>query len=115
MALSSSLSRLQVMVAMARVLRGIPNENIVFLQYPVLDADPEKKPGRVIPHPTLAQVLLERLQADEPFTLAAGSLGFGSTNLEGTEDIAPPTAQELEVLEGLVGQTAGDETCTVPR
>jgi LCP family protein required for cell wall assembly len=115
MVLSTSLGSVDVMVAMARALRGIPNENIIFLQYPVLDADPEKYPGRVIPHPVLAPAVLKRLQADEPFTLAAGSLGFGSTNLEGTEDIAPPTAQELEVLEGLVGQTAGDKTCAVPR
>jgi LCP family protein required for cell wall assembly len=112
MALSSSLSRLDVMVAMARVLRGIPNENIVFLQYPVLDADPEKNPGRVIPHPTLAQAVLERLQTDQPFTLAAGSLGFGST-LDG--DGVVSETEGLEVLDGLVGQTAGDETCTVPR
>jgi LCP family protein required for cell wall assembly len=115
MVLSTSLGSVDVMVAMARALRGIPNENIIFLQYPVLDADPEKYPGRVVPHPVLAQAVLERLQADEPFTLAAGALGLGSTNLEGVEGIAPPSAQELEVLEGLVGQTAGDKTCAVPR
>jgi len=112
MVLSTSLRSIDVMVAMARVLQGIPNENIIFLQFPVLDADPEKNPGRVIPHPTLAQAVLARLQKDQPFTLAAGSLGFGST-LEG--DGVVSETEGLEVLDGLVGQTAGDETCTVPR
>lgn len=44
MVLSTSLGSLDVMVAMARALRGIPNDNIVFIQYPVLDADPELYP-----------------------------------------------------------------------
>jgi len=55
------------------------------------------------------------LQVDEAFTVGEGSLGFGSTDagtsLGGTEeDGAGP-----EELDGLVGQTAGDETCAVPR
>jgi hypothetical protein len=29
--------------------------------------------------------------------------------------VQPPTPEEVEILEGLVGQTAGDETCAVPR
>jgi len=115
MLLSTTLASADVMVAMARTLRGIPNENIVFLQYPVLDADPDKYPGRVVPHPSLGPALLARLQADEPFTLAADSLGFGSTTPEGGVDSGLPTLGQPEVLEGLVGQTAGDETCAVPR
>jgi hypothetical protein len=114
MVLSTSLNRLDVMVSMARALRGIPNENIIFIQYPVLDADPELYPGRVIPHPDLARVVAERLATDEPFTLAEGSLGFGSTT-DGNALGRTPTAEEIEILEGLVGQTAGDETCAVPR
>jgi hypothetical protein len=114
MVLSTSLNRLDVMVSMARALRGIPNENIIFIQYPVLDADPEFYPGRVIPHPDLARVVAERLATDEPFTLAEGSLGFGSTT-DGSAGGRAPTPEEIEILEGLVGQTAGDETCAVPR
>jgi LCP family protein required for cell wall assembly len=114
MVLSTSLNRLDVMVSMARALRGVPNENIIFIQYPVLDADPELYPGRVIPHPDLARVVAERLATDEPFTLAEGSLGFGSTT-DGSAGARAPTPEEIEILEGLVGQTAGDETCAVPR
>ena len=115
MVLSTSLSRLDVMVSMARALRGVPNENIIFLQYPVLDADPELYPGRVIPHPDLGRVVAERLATDEPFTLADDSLGFGSTTDGNASGNQAPTPEEIEVLEGLVGQTAGDETCAVPR
>jgi LCP family protein required for cell wall assembly len=114
MVLSTTLNRLDVMVAMARALRGIPNENIIFLQYPVLDADPELYPGRVIPHPDLARVVAERLATDEPFALAEGSLGFGST-IDGSGSERAPTPEEIDVLEGLVGQSAGEETCAVPR
>jgi LCP family protein required for cell wall assembly len=115
MVLSTSLNRIDVMVSMARALRGVPNENIIFIQYPVLEADPELYPGRVIPHPDLGRVVVERLAADEPFTLAEGSLGFGSTTDGNAGEDQTPTPEEIEVVEGLVGQTAEDETCAVPR
>jgi LCP family protein required for cell wall assembly len=115
MVLSTSLNRIDVMVSMARALRGVPNENIIFIQYPVLEADPELYPGRVIPHPDLGRVVIDRLATDEPFTLAEGSLGFGSTTDGNAGEGQTPTPEEIEVVEGLVGQTAGDETCAVPR
>ena len=76
MVLSTSLGSVDVMVAMARALRGIPNEDIVFIQYPVIDADPELYPGRVVPNESLAADVIARLQADESFTVAAGSSGI---------------------------------------
>ena len=112
MVLSTSLASVDVMVAMARALRGIPNDNIVFIQYPVVDADPELYPGRVIPNEVLASEVVERLQVDESFTVGEGSLGFGSTDAETQGEAGTPGVEELE---GLVGQTAGDETCAVPR
>lgn len=114
MVLSTSLGSVDVMVAMARALRGVPNENILFIQYPVIDADAATYPGRVIPHPTLAAVIDERLKSDEPFALGAGSLGFGST-IDAEAGALVPSPGDIEVLEGLVGQSAGDETCAVPR
>lgn len=114
MVLSTSLGSLDVMVAMARAFRGIPNSNIVFIQYPVLDADPELHPGRVIPHPELAEDVAERLQLDEEFTVSAGSEGLGSTSSD-ADTLSEDPGQVANVVEGLVGQTARDETCTVSR
>jgi LCP family protein required for cell wall assembly len=115
MVLSTSLGSVDVMVAMARALRGIPNEDIVFIQYPVIDADPSLYPGRVEANEPLAAGVVARLQADEPFTVAAASSGSGSTaaDSEGAQrqDLGP----QADALAGLVGQTAADETCTVPR
>ncbi|MDA7814942.1 LCP family protein [Pontimonas sp.] len=115
MVLSTSLGSVDVMVAMARALRGIPNEDIVFIQYPVLDADPELYPGRVVPNESLAAQVSAKLQADESFTVAADSSGYGSTQADGAATEEPAEATDSAVVEGLVGQTAGDETCTVPR
>ena len=115
MVLSTSLGSLDVMVAMARALRGIPDENILFIQYPVLDADPELYAGRVIPNEVLATEVVERLQVDEAFTVGEGALGFGSTDAETPGEVGDPGVPSAEELQGLVGQTAGDETCAVPR
>ena len=115
MVLSTSLASVDVMVAMARALRGIPNENIVFIQYPVLDADPELYPGRVVPNDILATEVVERLQVDEAFTVGEGSLGFGSTDAETSSGGTDEEGTGPDELDGLVGQTAGDETCAVPR
>ncbi|MEX2441601.1 MAG: LCP family protein [Pontimonas sp.] len=169
MVLSSSLGSLDVMVSMARALRNIPNENIVFIQFPVLDA-PEGYSGKVIPDLSLSQTVLAKVQLDEPYLLAEGSGGRGSEDApakEGEQPETPTSASDdegntadllaeaeaadtggnsgdtgeettadesggtgdtsaeeaeqqsdqpvtqAEVLEGLVGQTAGDVTCAV--
>lgn len=77
MVLSSSLGSLDVMVSMAQALRNIPNQNIVFIQYPVLDA-PADYPGKVIPDPVLATEVMLRVQEDVLYTLAEDSSGRGS-------------------------------------
>lgn len=163
MVLSSSLGSLDVMVSMARALRNIPNENIVFIQFPVLDA-PEGYSGKVVPDWNLAEQVLDKIQRDVPYLLADNSTGRGSEDAPVTEaesepapteqaqsdqsasesetatsesDTASPSGgdqpaepstdnpaedaepineepvTQAEVLEGLVGQTAGDVTCAV--
>lgn len=114
MTFSTSLGNLDVMVTMARALRGIPSEAIVFIRYPVLDADPARYPGRVVAHPELAKEVSERLQDGEAFTVSPGSQGAGSKSA-GLGRTLSESEGSAEVLEGLVGQTAAEETCTVPR
>ena len=97
MVLSSSLGSVDVMVSMALALRNIPPENIVFVQFPVLDA-PEPYSGRVIPDWRLANVVLDKIKADEPFSLEEGSDGRGSVVVDPPpgQDAAPAPAPEPE-------------------
>jgi len=93
MVLSSSLGSVDVMVSMALALRNIPPENIVFIQFPVLDA-PEPYSGRVIPDWRLANIVLDKIKADEPFILEDGSDGRGAVivDLPPSEDATPAPA-----------------------
>jgi LCP family protein required for cell wall assembly len=86
MVLSSSLGSVDVMVSMALALRNIPPENIVFIQFPVLDA-PEPYAGRVIPDWRLANIVLDKIKADLAFVLEEGSDGRGSVVVD------PPPSQ----------------------
>jgi LCP family protein required for cell wall assembly len=87
MVLSSSLGSIDVMVSMALALRNIPPENIVFVQFPVLDA-PEPYAGKVIPDWRLANIVLDKIKADQPFSLEEGSDGRGSVVVD------PPPSQD---------------------
>ena len=95
MVLSSSLGSLDVMVSMAQALRNIPDENIVFVQFPVLDA-PEGFSGKVVPDWNLAESLLEKVRNDEPYVLGDNSIGRGSREApaEDTTTEADATAQD---------------------
>ena len=107
MVLSSSLGSLDVMVSMARALRNIPNENIVFIQFPVLDA-PEAYPGKVIPDPTLSEQILAKIQLDEPYSLAEDSGGRGSESAPIEEAPEPDTEQAAPAPEEPSTDTPAD-------
>ena len=81
----------------------------------MLDEETKLYPARVIPNEVLATEVVERLQVDDAFTVGEGSLGFGSTDAENNCDAGGSGIPSAEELKGLVGQTAGDETCAVPR
>jgi LCP family protein required for cell wall assembly len=114
MVLSSSLGSLDVMVSMARALRNIPNENIVFIQFPVLDA-PEGYSGKVIPDPSLSETVLAKIQLDEPYLLAEGSGGRGSEDapaVEGDETDATTSTPDAEDNTG--DQPVADDGAETP-
>jgi len=96
MVLSSSLGSLDVMVSMALALRNIPPENIVFIQFPVLDA-PEGYSGKVVPDWRLANQVLDKIKADEQFSLADGSGGRGSVQVEPPPNQTAPSDPAPEV------------------
>jgi len=116
MVLSSSLGSLDVMVSMAQALRNIPDENIVFVQFPVLDA-PEGYSGKVVPDWNLAETLLTKVQNDEPYVLGDNSIGRGSreapaddttTDQATTDAAADDTAAATDAAAG--DQAATDST-----
>jgi LCP family protein required for cell wall assembly len=129
---SKSLASADAMVSLALTLKDVDLSNMVFVQYPTAE-DPDDV-NRVIPDATLAGELFAKVIADQPFTLAADSTSPGSTVV--ADPGAPPTAPDAgtevpeagaapetgapataapsvspEVIEGLKGQTAAQETC----
>lgn len=129
--LSQSLANLTTMASMALTLKDLDLEKLVFVQYPNLP-DPDNR-YKIIPNRELANRLIEKIQADQPFALDQSALGAEVTidpNAPITEaplpdaavdapppaeTVAPtnPTVGAPEILEGLRGQTANQQTCSV--
>jgi LCP family protein required for cell wall assembly len=124
--LSTSLKSLDSMVSLALTMKDVDLNNIVFVQYPTAEAYDD--PNKVVPQQELADALFAKVVADQPFTLADGSTGTGSTVVEDPAAEAPvpdpavteaapgdPAVTEVptgpEVIEGLTGQTAAEQTC----
>ncbi len=117
MTLSNSLSNLDTMVAMALVLKDIPRENIMFVQYPSTTGLGGVYAGKVAPLPDLADALFSAIINDAPFRLDKDSTGVGSeieaTDVESEiEDKAEQTGSG-EILSGIKGQSAAQNTCSV--
>ena len=130
MILSSSLSP-NTMVSMALVLKDIPLENIVMVQYP--SGASSYDPNRVVPISSQADELFAAIESDTLFV--PEKTGNGSTVVGGSSAPATPTETPTtdpsapvdpsapatspsapagpEVISGLSGQTAAQETCSV--
>ena len=77
MTLSSGLSNLNTMVAMALVLKNIPLNRITFVQYPSTTGVGGIYAGKVAPIVPDAKALFAKIKADEAFILDSGT-GRGS-------------------------------------
>ncbi|MFC6356522.1 LCP family protein [Luethyella okanaganae] len=122
MTLSNSLQNIDNMVSIAMALKGIPLEQVVFVQYPTGSTE-----GGVLPREADARALFTALSADQPIRLS-GDTGGGSTadpnavvspvdavvDPNATPDpnatAVPPTTTVLP--ETVKGQTAGQYTCS---
>ncbi len=137
MSLSSSLASIDTMVSMALVLKDIPTENITFVQYPATTGVGGVYANKAAPIERLAEALFEKIRNDESFLLEADATGNGSTLAEPAEPTPAPSPSETataapapsasptvppvpgetpaapEVLEGVLGQTAAQQTCSV--
>ena len=111
--LSHGLGNLNTMVAMAQVLKKLPLDRVLFVQYPGVTGQDGVYLGKVKPVASVANALFAKIKADEPFVLAQGNTGAGSV----ADPNAPtppeaPTTEGLPVLQGLKGQSAADYTCS---
>ncbi|WP_345800506.1 LCP family protein [Microbacterium sp. AZCO] len=125
---SQSLTNPLTLVQIALAVKNVPFDEIVFVQYPVID-DPAD-PNRVVPNKSAADALLAALAANQPLQLT-GDLSqgngvvaedSGSTPAEtpaaeptpaATDAATPaPTQTAAELPSSIAGQTAAQNTCS---
>ncbi len=92
MTLSSSLTDLNTMVAIATALKDVELEKMTFLQVPSHGGLPAPYSGRVAPNYEQANLLFEKLQNDEPLILAEANTGSGAVVQGGETATASPSA-----------------------
>lgn len=130
MTLSNSMTNVTTLVSMASVFRNMSLDRITFVQYPSTTGVGGVYEGKVAPIKSVAEELMEKLQNDEPVIPA--ETGRGSVDAEPTEPVEPvapsdpatpevpvdPSAPadpaapvEPEPIEGLLGQSAAQNTC----
>ena len=84
MKLSESLTDINVMVALAGALKDIDLNKITFLQVPSRGGLPAPYSGRVMPVYEQANILFEKISADQPLILAAANTGSGAVIKDGS-------------------------------
>jgi LCP family protein required for cell wall assembly len=122
MQLSTSLSSLDTMAAMALAVKDIPLANMVFVSYPA-GATEMNGVGGVAPRKADAKVLMDAIAADLP-VVVTGDPGGGvvpgedvvEQAPEPTSSAAPTIAPEgptvVELPSSIQGQAATQQTCT---
>ena len=130
MTLSQNFGRVDILVSIALVLKDIPLENIVMVQYPSTTGvtTPSYYAGKVAPLQAQADALFAALQADTPIALDGDSLDSnhsGSTldpnaptatatpTAEPTESATATPTTEPVTVSGVKGQSADQYTCAV--
>lgn len=109
---SNSLRNLNTMVSMAQVLKNIPLENVLFVQFPGVTGQGGVYSGKVAPVTSIANELFTKIRADEPFTVAKDNTGRGSVTDPNAPAPTPAPGSDLTIIKGLLGQTAADYTCS---
>lgn len=113
--LSTSLAHPDTMVSMALALKDIDLSRLVFVQYPGTTDNPNF-PGKVVPSQDLADAMFAKILADEPFALTADEPDpadpAAPVDPEAPVDAEAPVVEAgPEVIDGLTGRTAEDESC----
>ena len=142
--LSENFTQLDTLVQVALVLKSIPLENIVFVQYPGKTGGTGIYAGKVQPQTSIANALFTAIKADQPIGLDANALkdahGGSTLDTNAPTAAATPTATPTKkgstsatpsatatlpgeaattpaatVISGLKGQSAATYTCSVGR
>jgi LCP family protein required for cell wall assembly len=134
--LSENFTRLDTLVSVALVLKNIPLDNIVFVQYPGTTGGTGIYAGKVQPVTSVATKLFDAIKADKPIALAASSVGGNDPHAGSTLDPDAPSpapsstasgggsgsgsgsdsgsgGSDAQVINGVQGQTAAQYTCSV--
>jgi LCP family protein required for cell wall assembly len=133
MTLSNSLRNVSTLVSMAGVFRNMDLDRITFVQYPSTTGVGGVYEGKVAPIQSVARQLTDALQADLP--VVADRTGQGSVEDPNAAPVTPPVDQvdpaapadpaapvdpaapetpaapEPEAINGLLGQSAAQNTC----
>jgi LCP family protein required for cell wall assembly len=116
MQLSTSLDNPITMITIAQALKNIPLERVQFVQYPGTTGVGGIYQGKVAPVVSADNALMALIKADQPFTLAPTNEDRGSVqNPNAPTPTATPSASssgDVAVLDGVVGQSAADYTCS---
>lgn len=121
MQLSTSLTDVNVMVALAGALKDVELDKMVFLQVPSRGGLPAPYSGRVAPVYETANIIFEKLQKDEPIVLAAANGGQGAVVASpapsaSSKPSASPSgsanANTDALPETVLGTNAGTTTCS---
>lgn len=110
---SQGLKNINTMISMAQVLKDIPLDRVMFVQYPGATGQDGVYSGKVKPIKPIADQLFSKILSDEAFLLEAGNTGSGSV----ADPNAPAPTEEsttegLSTIRGLKGQSAADYTCS---
>jgi LCP family protein required for cell wall assembly len=114
MQLSTSLDHLDTMIQIAQALKNIPLDRVQFVQYPGTTGVGGIYQGKVAPIVSSANALMALIRADKPFTLAPTNEDRGSVKDPNapTSTSTPTAGADVAVLDGVVGQSAADYTCS---
>jgi len=107
MTLSSSLSNVGTMVAIASTLKNVPLDKITFFQIPSHTGLPAPYAGRVGLTTDKAQIIFNKLINDEPILVSGKNTGYGTTNTTGTTT----NSNDKNSLDWLTGTNSSITTC----
>lgn len=130
--LSESLASLDTLVSLAKVLKDVELNDIVFIRVPVVEGGADF-PGRVLLDGANSGQLFDYLKSGTRITISGDQTGSGSTKVGEDPSVAPPidpattadpsataapvpvptpTGEAIPLNENAFGQKASDITCT---